>query len=61
MKGVLRFGHKSKLSLRFIGTFKILERIGLIAYRLALPPALLGVHDIFHVSMLKKYIPDPST
>ena len=59
MKGVLRFRHKSKLSPRFIGPFEILKRIGLVAYRLALPPSLSGVHDIFHVSMLKKYIPDP--
>ncbi len=46
---------------RFVGPFEILERIGKVAYRLALPPSLAGVHDVFHVSILKKYIPDPSS
>ena len=59
MKGVLRFGHKGKLSPKFIGPFEILERVGPVAYKLALPPALSGVHDVFHVSMLRKYITDP--
>ena len=45
---------------RYIGPFEILERVGPIAYRLALPSSLLGVHEVFHVSMLWKYIPDPS-
>ena len=43
-----------------MGPFEILERIGEVAYRLALPPSLAGVHNIFHVSMLKKYLPDPN-
>ena len=60
MKGVMRFGKKGKLSPRFIGPFEILERIGEVAYKLALPPSLASVHNVFHVSMLKKYIPDPS-
>ena len=59
MKGVLRFGLKGKLSPKFIGPFEILEQVGLVAYKLALPPALSGVHDVFHVSMLRKYIMDP--
>ena len=59
MKGVLRFGHKGKLSPKFIGPFEILERVGSVAYKLALPPALSGVYDVFHVSMLRKYITDP--
>ncbi|KAL5547651.1 hypothetical protein UlMin_002882 [Ulmus minor] len=59
MKGVMRFGKKGKLSPRYIGPFKILERIGKVAYRLALPPNLSSVHNVFHVSMLKKYVPDP--
>ncbi|BFG20725.1 hypothetical protein CerSpe_069980 [Prunus speciosa] len=58
MKGVMRFGKKGKLSPRFIGLFEILERIGELAYKLALPPALAGVHDVFHVSMLRKYVHD---
>uniref|UniRef100_A0A2N9HRA9 RNA-directed DNA polymerase n=1 Tax=Fagus sylvatica TaxID=28930 RepID=A0A2N9HRA9_FAGSY len=60
MKGVMRFGKKGKLSPRFVGPFEILERIGPVAYRLALPPALSGIHNVFHVSMLRKYIPEPS-
>ncbi|KAL5556291.1 hypothetical protein UlMin_038527 [Ulmus minor] len=60
MKGVMRFGKKEKLSSRYIGPFEILERIGKVAYRLALPQELSSVHNVFHVSMLKKYIPDPS-
>ncbi|KAL0552300.1 hypothetical protein IC582_011408 [Cucumis melo] len=60
MKGVLRFERRGKLSPRFVGPFEILERIGLVAYRLALPPSLSAVHDVFHVSMLRKYVPDPS-
>ena len=60
MKGVLRSGRKGKLSPRFIGPFEILERVGQVAYRLALPPVLSGVHNVFHVSMLRLYISDPS-
>ncbi|KAL0556795.1 hypothetical protein IC582_005312 [Cucumis melo] len=60
MKGVLRFERRGKLSPRFVGPFEILERIGAVAYRLALPPSLSVVYDVFHVSMLRKYVPDPS-
>ena len=56
----MRFGKKGKLSPRFVGPFEILERVGVVAYRLALPPSMSGVHDVFHVSMLRKYIRDPS-
>ncbi|XP_038896625.1 uncharacterized protein LOC120084887 [Benincasa hispida] len=59
MKGVLRFRKKGKLSPRFVGPFEILERIGSVAYRLALPPSLSAVHNVFHVSMLRKYLTDP--
>lgn len=55
MKGVMRFGKKGKLSPRYIGPFEILGCVGLIAYKLALPPNLSGVHPVFHVSMLKRY------
>ncbi|GAV64994.1 Chromo domain-containing protein [Cephalotus follicularis] len=56
----MRFGKKGKLTPRFIGPFEILERVGPVAYRLALPPSLVDVHNVFHVSMLRKYHPDPS-
>ena len=59
-RGVVRFGRHRKLLPRFIGPFEILERIGSVAYRLALPPSMLGVHEVFHVSMLQKYTPDPA-
>ena len=59
-RGVVRFGKRGKLSPRFIGPFEILERIGIIAYRLALSPSMSGVHEAFHVSMLRKYTPDPA-
>ena len=49
-----------KLSPRFIGPFEILERIGEVAYRLPLPPQLSGNHNVFHISMLRKYESDPS-
>ena len=57
-RGVVWFGKRGKLSPRFIGPFEILERIGTVAYRLALPPSMSGVHELFHVSMLRKYTPD---
>ena len=59
-RGVVRFGKRGKLSPRFIGPFEILERIDTVAYRLALPPNMLGVHEVFHVSILRRYIPDPA-
>ncbi|XP_069146945.1 uncharacterized protein [Solanum lycopersicum] len=55
MKGVTRFGRKGKLSPRYISPFEIVERIGEVAYQLALQPGLLSVHPVFHISMLKKY------
>ncbi|XXG85952.1 hypothetical protein AAC387_Pa11g0946 [Persea americana] len=60
MKGTVRFGQKGKLSPRFIGPFKIQSRIGNVAYRLDLPAELSGIHNVFHVSMLRKYVSDPS-
>ncbi|XP_075515804.1 uncharacterized protein LOC142550614 [Primulina tabacum] len=56
MKGVMRFGKKDKPSPRLIGLFEILERVGTLAYRVALPPNLVGVHKVFLVSMLRKYM-----
>ena len=57
-RGVVRFGKRGKLAPRYIGPFEVLERVGTIAYRLALPLSLSGVQKVFHVSMLRKYIPD---
>ncbi|GJT90679.1 putative reverse transcriptase domain-containing protein [Tanacetum coccineum] len=59
-KGVVCFGKKGKLAPRYVGPFEILERIGLVAYRLRLPEELSGVHDMFHVSNLKKCLADAS-
>ena len=59
-KGVLRFGRRGKLSPRFIGPYEIVSKVGPLAYKLKLPPELSRIHDTFHVSMLRKYIPDPS-
>ncbi|KAK5804072.1 hypothetical protein PVK06_031721 [Gossypium arboreum] len=59
-KKVLRFGRKGKLTPRFIGSYEIVERIGPVAYRLGLPSELQRIHDVFHVSMLRKYRSDPS-
>ena len=57
---VVRFGKRGKLSPRFIGPFEILERMGTVAYRLTLSPSMSGVYEVFHVSMLRKYTPDPA-
>ncbi|GJY20990.1 putative reverse transcriptase domain-containing protein [Tanacetum coccineum] len=57
-KGVVRFGKKGKLAPRYVGPFKILKRIGLVAYRFRLPEELSSVHDTFHVSNLKKCLAD---
>ena len=60
MKGVMRFGKRGKLTPRYIGSFEILNRISNVSYRLALPPNLNHVHPVFHISVLRKYIPYPS-
>ena len=57
---ILQFGQKGKLSPRFIGPYEILERIGPMAYQLALPPELAKLHDVFHVSMVWRYRSDGS-
>jgi hypothetical protein len=59
IKGVKRFGVKGKLPPRYIGPFPILEKCGNVAYKSELPPSLAGVHDIFHVSQLKKCLKAP--
>ena len=57
-KNVMRFGRYGKLSLRFIRPFEILSRVEDVAYELALPPELSKVHNVFHISPLRKFIPD---
>ena len=57
-KGVIRFGKRSKLNPRYVGPFEIVERIGPVAYRLSLPEELSGIHNVFHVSNLKKCLSD---
>ena len=59
-RGVIRFSKRGKLSSRYIGPFEVLERVGAVAYRLALPPSLLSIHEVFHISMLQKYTLDPT-
>ena len=59
-KGVIRFQQRGKLNPRYIGPFRILERIGPVAYHLELPSKLSRIHNVFHISILKKYVPDPS-
>ncbi|XP_075500128.1 uncharacterized protein LOC142538715 [Primulina tabacum] len=60
MKGVVRFSMSGKLNPRYVGLFEILEKVGTLAYRLALPPDMSRIHNIVHISQLRKYIPDPS-
>jgi hypothetical protein len=59
MKGVVRFGKKWKLSPRFVGLFEVKEVVGLVAYKVELLPALSGIHNVFHVSTLRKHVHDP--
>ena len=59
-RGVVRFDKRGKPSPRFIGPFEILERVGTVAYWFALPLRMSGVHEVFHVSMLRRYTLDPA-
>ena len=59
-RGVVRFGMRGKLASRYIRPFEVVERVGTVAYMLALPSSLSSVHGVFHVSMLRKYTPDPA-
>ena len=60
LRKVVRFGRKGKLAPRFVGPFPILERIGALAYRVSLPEKMAGVHNVFHVSHLRKCVHDSS-
>ena len=59
-RGVVKFSKRGKLFPRFIGPFEIFERVGTVVYRLELLPSMSGVHEVFHVSLLRKYTPDPT-
>ena len=59
-KEVIRFQKRGKLNPRYIGLFRISKRIGLVTYRLELPQDLERIYDVFHISMLRKYISNPS-
>ncbi|XP_073049407.1 uncharacterized protein [Primulina eburnea] len=60
MRGVVRFSKAEKLNPRYVGPFEILEKVGTLACRLALPPNMSRIHNVFYVSQLRRYIPDPS-
>jgi hypothetical protein len=55
-----RFGNKGKPSPRYVGPFQVLKRVSPLAYKIEMPPKLAGVHDVFHVSQLRKYVHDLS-
>ena len=61
MRGVIRFGKTGKLAPRYVGPFPILERIGTLAYKVELPEWLSGVHNVFHISQLRKHVHDPDS
>ena len=61
MKGVMRFDKKEKLSTRYVGPYKILKRVGKVAFQLELPEKLVAVHPVFHISLLKKCVGDPAS
>jgi hypothetical protein len=58
-RGSLKHPKDGKLSLRYVGPFQILERVGAVAFHLELPDGLIGIHNVFHISQLKKYNPNP--
>lgn len=58
-KHMMRFGRKGKSAHKYIGPYEIVERVDKVAYRLALPTSIDCIHDVFHVSLLCKYIGDP--
>lgn len=60
IKVAIRFGKTGKLAPRYIGPFRVLERIDALAYRIELPERMAGIHNVFHVSHLRKYVYDPS-
>ena len=59
LKSVIRFGRRGKLAPRFVGPFPVLELVGNLAYRIDLPEKMAGVHNVFHISQLRKFVHDP--
>ena len=57
---VTRESGKGKLKPRYVGSYPIVERVEPLAYRLELPPSLSGIHNVFHVSQLRRHVPDPT-
>jgi len=60
LKGVRRFNINGKLSRKYIGPYEVIEKLNPVAHRLSLPTELEYVHNVFHVSQLRKYVPDPN-
>ena len=60
LMNVIRFGGKGKLAPRFVGPFSVLEQDGNLAYKVELPDKTAGVHNVFHVSQLRKFVQDPN-
>jgi hypothetical protein len=60
MHGIMRFGNKGKLSLRYVGPFQVLKRVSPVAYKVEMPPSFAGIHNVFHISQLQKCVHDPS-
>ena len=59
MKGVIHFGKRAKLNPRYVGLFQVKKRVSSVAYKIELPHNLTDIHDVFHVSQLRKCVHDP--
>jgi hypothetical protein len=59
MKGVIRFGKRGKLNPKYVGPFQVKKQVSSVAYKIELPPHMAGIHDVFHVSQLRKCVHDP--
>jgi hypothetical protein len=59
MKGVIRFGKRGKFNPKYVGPFQVKKQVSLVAYKIELPPHMAGIHDVFHVSQLRKCVRDP--
>ena len=61
IKGLMRFEKKGKLNPRYVGNYKIMKKVGKVAYELELPVELAAAHPLFHISLLKKCVGDPAS